>query len=130
MVKLIPHLVVSCANLSYLCSVWRPIGDPVESMPLAFMDGSRVPQDKLVEVDVVRQSFPGESYYPLEHDGYKWHFLNRQEQDEVIFMKMSDTKTDVAAKCMLYLILIQIVTDDCYASSRLPPCLIYSEFDP
>ena len=30
---------------------------------------------------------------------------------------MSDTKTDVAAKCMLYLILIQIVTDDCYASS-------------
>ncbi|EJP70062.1 7 alpha-cephem-methoxylase, putative [Beauveria bassiana ARSEF 2860] len=82
-----------------IINVWRPIGNPVESMPLAFMDGSQVPQDKLIEVDVVRRSFPGESFYPLEHGGYKWYFMNQQAQDEVLFMKMTDSKEDVKAKC-------------------------------
>jgi hypothetical protein len=81
-------------------SVWRPIGDsPVENFPLAFMDGSSVPEDKLIVVDVVRRSFPGESYYPLEGGGYRWHFLNHQTQDEVLFMKMNDSKESVKAKC-------------------------------
>jgi hypothetical protein len=80
-------------------SVWRPIGLPVESSPLAFMDGSTVPDDKLVKVDVVRRTFLGESYYPLEGGGYRWHFLDHQTPDELLFMKMSDSKQDVKAKC-------------------------------
>lgn len=80
-------------------SVWRPIGAPVESNPLAFMDGSTVPDDKLVVVDVVRRSFPGESYYPLEDGEYRWHFMNRQTENELLFMKMNDSKKDVKAKC-------------------------------
>ncbi|KAM3546831.1 hypothetical protein MY1884_009742 [Beauveria asiatica] len=63
------------------------------------MDGSQVPQDKLIEVDVVRRSFPGESFYPLEYGGYKWYFMNQQAQDEILFMKMTDSKKDVKAKC-------------------------------
>lgn len=63
------------------------------------MDGSLVPDDKLVEVDVVRRSFPGESYYPLEHDGYRWYYMNQQSQNEILFMKMNDSKESVKAKC-------------------------------
>ncbi|KAI1121605.1 putative 7 alpha-cephem-methoxylase [Nemania abortiva] len=82
-----------------IINVWRPLGGPVESFPLAFCDGSSVPRDRLVEVDVVRQSFPGESYYPLESEEYKWHFLNKQTPDEVLFMKMNDSDTTVKAQC-------------------------------
>jgi hypothetical protein len=63
------------------------------------MDGSAVPEDKLIEVDVVRRSFPGESYYPLENEGYKWYFMDRQTQDDVLFMKMNDSDSSVKAKC-------------------------------
>ncbi|KAK2601549.1 hypothetical protein QQS21_004867 [Conoideocrella luteorostrata] len=63
------------------------------------MDESLVPEEKLVEVDAVRRSFPEESYYPLEHKGYKWHFLNQQTQDEILFMKMNDPKESVRAQC-------------------------------
>ncbi|RDL30821.1 putative 7 alpha-cephem-methoxylase [Venustampulla echinocandica] len=83
-----------------IINVWRPIGDtPVENFPLAFMDGSSVPEGNLIVVDVVRRSFPGESYYPLEGRGYRWHFLNHQTQDEVLFMKMNDSNESVKAKC-------------------------------
>ncbi|KAI1408034.1 putative 7 alpha-cephem-methoxylase [Hypoxylon sp. FL1857] len=82
-----------------IINVWRPVGPPVETFPLAFCDGSSVPQEKLIEVDVVRKSFPGESYYPIEYSGYKWYFMNRQTQDEVLFMKMNDSDDSVKAKC-------------------------------
>ncbi|KAI0902852.1 putative 7 alpha-cephem-methoxylase [Ustulina deusta] len=84
-----------------IINVWRPLEGPVENFPLTFCDGSSVPHEQLVEVDVVRQSFPGESYYPLESKGYKWHFLNQQRPDEVLFMKMNDSDTTVKAQCKL-----------------------------
>ena len=71
------------------------------------MDGSSVPEEKLVEVDVVRRSFPGESYYPLEHGGYKWYFMDRQTQEDVLFMKMNDSNQSVKAKCKLEAVTIR-----------------------
>lgn len=67
------------------------------------MDGSTVPDDKLIEVDVVRRTFLGESYYPLEGGGYRWHFMDHQTSDELLFMKMSDSNQDVKAKCKSWL---------------------------
>ncbi|KAI1179090.1 putative 7 alpha-cephem-methoxylase [Nemania sp. FL0916] len=99
-----------------ILNVWRPMGAPVESFPLAFCDGSTVPQDKLVEVDVVRHSFPGEAYYPLEYNGYKWHFMNKMTPDEVVIMKMNDTKPDVAAHCCPHASFAQ--TEDADAIAR------------
>jgi len=95
-----PHMIDQVDHKRVrIINVWRPIGKPVESNPLAFMDGSTVPDEILVEVDVVRRTFIGESYYPLEDQRYRWHFLNRQTADELLFMKMSDTKTNVKARC-------------------------------
>ncbi|KAK5653466.1 hypothetical protein OQA88_8952 [Cercophora sp. LCS_1] len=82
-----------------IINVWRPYNQPVVSDPLAFCDGGSVPQDKLIEVDVVRQSYVGESYYPLEYSGYKWHYLDRQTKEEVLFMKMYDSSPMVKATC-------------------------------
>ncbi|SMY28942.1 unnamed protein product [Zymoseptoria tritici ST99CH_1A5] len=95
-----PHMVDQLPDKRVrIINIWRPIGHPVESNPLAFMDGSTVPDDKLIEVDVVRRTFLGESYYPLEGGGYRWHFMDHQTSDELLFMKMSDSNQDVKAKC-------------------------------
>ncbi|KAH7133737.1 putative 7 alpha-cephem-methoxylase [Dactylonectria macrodidyma] len=82
-----------------IINIWRPSGDPIESHPLAVMDGSKVPAEKLVEVDVVRHSYVGESYYPLQHDDYKWYFINNQTNEEVLLFKMYDSAEGVKAKC-------------------------------
>lgn len=73
----------------------------VESDPLAVLDGSTVPVEKLVEVDVVRHSYLGESYYPMQDDGYRWYFINKQTKEEVLLFKMYDSNEAVKAKCML-----------------------------
>lgn len=86
-------------TLLTVLSVWRPSGDPIESHPLAVMDGSTVTDEKLVEVDVVRHSYIGESYYPLQHDAYKWYFINNQTKEDVLLFKMYDSAEGVRAKC-------------------------------
>lgn len=113
-----------------LNSVWRPIGDPVENFPLAFMDGSAVPEDKLIEVDVVRRSFPGESYYPLENGGYKWYFMDRQTQDDVLFMKMNDSDSSVKAKCKSEAKVSRGISGFSLIIIRLPTCLFLSVHRP
>ncbi|KAK7414061.1 hypothetical protein QQX98_007093 [Neonectria punicea] len=63
------------------------------------MDGSSVSTEKLVEVDVVRHSYIGESYYPLQDDRYRWHFISNQSKEEVLLFKMYDSDVGVKAKC-------------------------------
>ncbi|KPM42905.1 hypothetical protein AK830_g3630 [Neonectria ditissima] len=82
-----------------IINIWRPYGDPVESDPIAVMDGSYVPTEKLVEVDVVRHSYIGESYYPLQDDDYRWYLVSKQRSNEVLLFKMFDSDVGVNAKC-------------------------------
>lgn len=58
-----------------------------------------MPNNKLVEIDVVRQSYAGGIYNLLPYDGYRWYFLEKQTPDELLLMKMYDSSTDVDAKC-------------------------------
>ncbi|KAF5667726.1 hypothetical protein FDENT_12034 [Fusarium denticulatum] len=82
-----------------IINIWRPIFHPVEDWPLAVCDGSTVPPEKLIKVDHVRKHHIGESLYPLECDRYRWYYLNKQTPDEVLLIKMFDSKEDVAAIC-------------------------------
>ncbi|KAK2592217.1 hypothetical protein QQS21_010069 [Conoideocrella luteorostrata] len=82
-----------------IINIWRPCASVVESHPLALLDGSTVPSEKLVEVDVVRPSYVGESYYPMEHNGYRWYFMDKQTKEEVLLFKMYDSNEAVKAKC-------------------------------
>ncbi|TGJ86491.1 hypothetical protein E0Z10_g2245 [Xylaria hypoxylon] len=99
-----------------IINVWRPFGSPVELFPLVLCDRSSVPREQLVEVNVVRQSFPGESYYPLESKVYKWHFLNKQSPDEVLLIKMNSSDTNVKAHYCPHALFSQ--TDDTNAKDR------------
>ncbi|KAM5368719.1 hypothetical protein ACJZ2D_009385 [Fusarium nematophilum] len=82
-----------------IINVWRPYEGPVESCPIAVLDGSTVPEDKLVRVDVVRRSYIGECYYVLPHGEYRWYFINNQRCEDVLLFKMYDSDQKVKAKC-------------------------------
>jgi len=82
-----------------ILNIWRPYKRPVECHPIAICDGSTVPAEKLIEVDVVRHSYIGEAYYPTEHDGYKWYYFSRQTKEDVLIFKMYDSDEKAKAKC-------------------------------
>lgn len=71
----------------------------MESYPIAVMDGGTVTPEQLVQVDVVRQSYVGECYYPLQNDSNRWYFINRQTEEDVLIFKMYDSDENAKAKC-------------------------------
>ena len=108
-------------------SVWKPLRHPVNQYPLAVCDGSTVPSDRLVEIDVVRKSYVGGIYNLLPSREYKWYFLDQHGPDEVLFMKMFDSSTQARAACRPILSLVFCSTvacpdDDFPIPTRLPTC--------
>ncbi|KAH8764190.1 putative 7 alpha-cephem-methoxylase [Diaporthe sp. PMI_573] len=82
-----------------IINIWRPLRGPVECNPLGLLDGSTVAEERLAEVDVVRESYVGEAYYPLQDDRYRWYFIHGQTKEEVLIMKMYDSSETARAKC-------------------------------
>jgi len=80
-------------------NAWRPISHPVEDCPLAFCDGSTVDMAYMIRTDHVRRRYTGENLYGLYDPNRKWYYLSKHSPDEVLFMKMFDSKEDVKAKC-------------------------------
>jgi hypothetical protein len=67
--------------------------------PLAVCDGNTVPESCLLAVDHVRQSYIGESLYPMFSESMQWYYLNGQTKDEVVLFKTYDSSMDVKARC-------------------------------
>ncbi|KAJ5626533.1 7 alpha-cephem-methoxylase [Penicillium herquei] len=84
-----------------IINVWRPLSNSIVDYPLAVCDGSTVPADKLVAVDHIRKHHIGESFYPLQCEGYRWYYLSRQAPNEVLLFKTYDSSTNVKAKFLL-----------------------------
>jgi hypothetical protein len=58
-----------------------------------------VKQDDLLAVDHVTRSYIGETYNLMYRKTHKWYYLNQQQPNEVLLMKMFDSKDDVQAGC-------------------------------
>lgn len=78
-------------------SLWLPLNNPVENWPLALCDGSTVSRDDLIDTDIVRVNYQGGNLYILHRDEHVWHYLDRQQLDEVLIFKQFDT-ADVPAR--------------------------------
>ena len=90
---------MDCGLHSELGSVWRPLLNPVDNFLLAVCDGSTVSPQNVLRVDHVRKHHVGESLYPLYKPDYRWYYLNRQTRDEVLLLKIFDSKEGVPARC-------------------------------
>ncbi|KAK0644423.1 hypothetical protein B0T16DRAFT_196736 [Cercophora newfieldiana] len=83
-----------------IINIWRPINGPVKDWPLAVADARTVAPSSLVEVDRIRASYHGPTYFLVQQDGLAWHYLSEQQNDEVLFLKIFDSKDGVANNCV------------------------------
>ncbi|KAK4452749.1 hypothetical protein QBC34DRAFT_29322 [Podospora aff. communis PSN243] len=83
-----------------IINIWRPINGPVHDWPLAVADATTVKPSSLIEVDRIRMSYHGPTYFLTHQDGVKWYYASEQKNDEVLFLKIFDSEEGVAKYCV------------------------------
>lgn len=79
-------------------NVWRPIGDVVQSAPLALADAQTVREDLLVPTTLDYENRRGE-VYELKYDpAIRWVTFPNMTPDEVVLIKGYDSAADDRAK--------------------------------
>ncbi len=77
-------------------NMWRPIRGPLRDAPLAVCDS---PND-LVPSDLVYRERVGETYSVRFNPGHRWFYTPEMRRDEVLLLKIADTKEDISARFM------------------------------
>ena len=85
---------------SCLHSVWRPLRGPVEEWPLATMDGRSLKEGHVHPTNIFKHqySLQGQTVSISYSPEQRWFYLDRQNTDEVTFIKIWDNKDDVESK--------------------------------
>jgi hypothetical protein len=82
-------------------NMWRPIrAEPLRDAPLAVCDSRTVAPDDLVPSDLVYRERVGETYSVRYNPAHRWFYAPEMLRDEVLLLKISDTKTDISARFM------------------------------
>lgn len=79
-------------------TVWKPLRNPVEDWPLAVCDGSNVEYSDMVETDHVRRLYTGANMNVMYRAKYRWHYLHKQSESEVLLLKQFDSASNVKAR--------------------------------
>jgi hypothetical protein len=81
-----------------IVNVWRPIGSVVETWPLAVCDGRTIEPEDLVPSDLIYRDKVGETYAFVYRPRHRWFYFPRLCPDEVLLLKIYDSKTSGAAR--------------------------------
>jgi len=81
-------------------NMWRPIRGPLRDAPLAVCDSRTVAPDDLVPSDLVYRERVGETYSGRFNPAHRWFYTPEMRRDEVLLLKIADTKTDISARFM------------------------------
>lgn len=76
-----------------IINLWRPIGSPAETWPLAVMDGRTIEHDDLVAADLIYRDKIGETYAVLHRARHRWYYFPRLAPDELLLIKIYDSQT-------------------------------------
>jgi hypothetical protein len=79
-------------------NLWRPIRHPVYDAPLAVCDATTVQPQDLVPSDLVYPNRVGETYNVRFGATHRWYYAPQMRPDEVLLLKCTDSRTDVAAR--------------------------------
>jgi hypothetical protein len=74
-----------------IIQTWRPINKPVESEPLALIDGSTIPEVGFIPYQRRYKDRTGETYHISYSPEHRWYYFPRMTRDEVIVFKVFDT---------------------------------------
>ena len=81
-------------------NMWRPIRGPLRDAPLAVCDSRTVASDDLVPSDLVYRERVGETYSVRYNPAHRWFYTPEMRRDEVLLLKIADTKEDISARFM------------------------------
>ncbi|KAK0732233.1 hypothetical protein B0H67DRAFT_474030 [Lasiosphaeris hirsuta] len=82
-----------------IINVWRPLSR-VRSWPLAVCDSCTVKPEDLVACDIIRRRYVGETYFGKYNQDQKWYYLSDMDEDDVLLLKIYDSKPGVATPCL------------------------------
>jgi hypothetical protein len=82
-------------------NMWRPIRrEPLRDAPLAVCDSRTVDAADLVPSDLVYRERVGETYSVRYNPAHRWFYTPEMRRDEVLLLKIADTRTDISARFM------------------------------
>ena len=82
-------------------NMWRPIRrEPLRDAPLAVCDSRTVAAEDLVPSDLVYRERVGETYSVRYNPAHRWFYVPEMRRDEVLLLKIADTRTDISARFM------------------------------
>jgi len=84
-------------------NVWRNIAhDPIEAMPLGFVDAESIAPRDLAVCDLVYADRTGEIYQGVYNADHQWHYFPAMTRDEAILIKCYDSEKDGRARFSLH----------------------------
>lgn len=81
-----------------IVNLWRPIGETVESSPLALCDSRSIALTDLVPSDLVYRDKIGETYAFVFNPAHRWYYFPHMTPDEVLLLKIYDSAGDSIAR--------------------------------
>jgi hypothetical protein len=81
-----------------IMNVWRPIGGPALTWPLALCDARSIDRGDLIPGDLVYPDKVGEIYGFAPNPGHRWLYYPSLQTHEVLLLKIFDSKTDGTAR--------------------------------
>ncbi|KAH8649068.1 hypothetical protein BX600DRAFT_474476 [Xylariales sp. PMI_506] len=83
-----------------IINVWQPLSC-VSSWPLALCDSQSVIKGDLVDSDIIRRRYVGETSFGAYNSKHRWHYLSNQTPEEATMIKIFDSSpTATATRCM------------------------------
>jgi hypothetical protein len=81
-----------------IINVWRPIGAPVFTAPLALCDARSIAFDDIVPADFVYPDKTGEVALFRPNAAHRWFYFSHMRPDEVVLIKIYDSLEDGTAR--------------------------------
>jgi hypothetical protein len=81
-----------------IVNVWRSIGAPIETTPLAIADAQSIARESLLATDLVRPDRIGEIYQVAYRPDQRWFYFPNMRRDEALLLKCFDSATDGRAR--------------------------------
>ncbi len=86
------------SNRYAIINVWRSIGAPVQTTPLAIVDARSIAADDLIPTDLVYSDRVGEIYFVAHSPAHRWHYFPDMNRDEAMLFKSYDSAQDGRAR--------------------------------
>ncbi|BBQ00325.1 hypothetical protein BSFA1_54530 [Burkholderia sp. SFA1] len=81
-----------------IVNLWRPVGEPVESSPLALCDSRSIDLRDAVAQDLVYPTMTGETYAFVHNLQHRWYYFPDMTPDEALLIKIYDSAGDGIAR--------------------------------